>query len=113
MSRRLRWIACVLALSAPLSGCWVIDEIDRGSKWMDDHSEKGAKERAAAKAEADAPAQGQKAGGLDAYIRAQDEKGKTKTFTPGQVSEGIVACKLGGSTLFMTRDACAARGGQS
>jgi hypothetical protein len=106
-------LACLLLLAAPLSGCWVIDEIDSGKKWMDEHSEKGAKERAAAKAEGDAPAQGQKAGGLDAYIRAQEEKGKTKTFTPGQVSESIVACKLGGSTLFMTRDACAARGGKS
>jgi hypothetical protein len=112
MSRRLRWIACVLALTAPLSGCFVIDELDRGSKWMDDHKDKGGKQ---AKEESDAEpaAEGKKAGGLDAYIRAQEEKGKTKTFTPGQVSEGIVACKLGGSTLFMTRDACAARGGQS
>jgi hypothetical protein len=103
----------LLLLAAPLSGCWVIDEIDRGSKWMDDHKDRKGEKEAAAAAEADTAAQGTKAGGLDAYIRAQEAKGATKTFTPGQVSEGIVACKLGRSTQFMTREACAARGGRS
>jgi hypothetical protein len=113
MSRRLLWIAGLLALSISLSGCWVIEEIDRGSKWIDDHSEKAAKDKAAAEEDADAPKQAAKPGALDDYFKGQDKAGSTKTFTPGQVSEGIVACELGGSTQFMTRDACAARGGRS
>jgi hypothetical protein len=113
MSGRALAFACLLLLAAPLSGCWVIEEIDRGSKWMDDHSEKGAKAKAAAKAEADAAAETKKEGALDAYFAEQEQHGGTKTFTPGQVSESIVACKLSGSTQFMTREACAARGGRS
>jgi hypothetical protein len=113
MPGRLLAFACLLLLAAPLSGCWVVDEVDRGSKWMDDHKDKKGKVDSGAGVEADTAAKGTKAGGLDAYIRAQEEKGATKTFTPGQVSEGIVACKLSGSTQFMTREACAARGGRS
>jgi len=113
MPGRFLALACLLLFAAPLSGCWVVDEIDRGSKWMDDHKDKKGKTEPDAGAEAETAARGTKAGGLDAYIRAQEEKGATKTFTPGQVSEGIVSCKLGGSTQFMTREACAARGGRS
>jgi hypothetical protein len=112
MPGRFLALACLLLLAPPLSGCWVIDEIDSGSKWMDDHSPKGAKAETD-EADAEAAVNSKKSISLDAYFTDQDKKGATKTFTPGQVSEGIVACKLGGSTQFMTRDACAARGGRS
>jgi hypothetical protein len=109
MSRRRFAIAALLALSASLSGCWVIEEIDKGQKWMDDHSDKSKK-----KPEEAAPATAvAKPGALDAYFRQQDEEGTTKSFTPGQMSEGIVACKLGRSTQFMKKEDCAARGGRS
>jgi hypothetical protein len=110
MSRTAITLACVLLASATLSGCWVIEEIDRGSKWMDEHSDKGGKAKAAEAAAAEPAA---KHGALSDYIQGQDAAGATKTFTPGQVSEGIVACRLGGSTQFMTRESCAARGGSA
>jgi hypothetical protein len=109
MSRRRLPIALLLALSASLSGCWVIEEIDKGQKWMEDHSDKSKKKDDAAAPTATVA----KPGALDAYFREQDEEGSTKSFTPGQVSEGIVACKLGGSTQFMKKEDCAARGGRS
>ena len=111
MRRRLSALVCVLLLTAPLCGCWVFDEIDSGQKWMADHSAK--REDAVPQ---DAKAEGKPAptgSPLAAYEKAQAEGGKTRTFTPGQVSEDIVACKLGGKTQFMKREHCAARGGQS
>lgn len=114
MPRRLLPFVCLWLLSAPLCGCWAMDEIDKGEKWMDDHSEvqaKAAKEKENAKDQAPGPAPAGRV--LDAYFSSQAKEGKTHTITPGQVSEGIVACKLGRSTQFMTRENCAARGGNS
>lgn len=114
MTRRALMLALTLVLSAPLYGCWVIDELDSGKQILDEHSAKGSEEKAAEKGKAGAAATA--AGGKDAvdtYFRNEAEDGTTKTFTPGSMSEGIVACKLGGSTQFMTRENCAARGGQA
>jgi hypothetical protein len=77
----------------------VLDEIDRGQQLMEEHSPQEAEQAEEEKKVAATP---QRKG-----------SGKTRTFTPGQVSEGIVACKLGGSTQFMTRENCAARGGRT
>jgi hypothetical protein len=109
MQRRLLSLACALLLALPLSGCFVIDEIDKGQKVMDDHT---PKKKEAEPEETAAPVAGKK-GAIDAYFREEEEEGTAKSFSPGQMSEGIVACKLGGSTQFMTRENCAARGGQS
>jgi hypothetical protein len=112
--RRALALACIVLLSAPLGGCWVIDELDSGKKLMDDHSAKKPEEKEveAKKATAAAPAPGGK-DAIDTYFRGEEEDGTTKTFAPGGVSDGIVACKLGGSTQFMTRENCAARGGHA
>jgi hypothetical protein len=110
MPRRLTALLCLVLLALPLGGCWVIEELDKGQKLMADHSEKKQ------------PDEGEKAptakvgggkGALDQYFGAEEKAGTTKTFTPGEVSEGIVACKLGGTTQFMKRENCAARGGHS
>jgi hypothetical protein len=110
MSKKLVALCVLLLAGAPLSGCWVMDEIDRGSKWMDDHS---ARPKDAAAAAGTAKADAKQRGALGDYIQQQDASGATKTFTPGEVSEGIVACKLGGVTQFMKKEHCAARGGRS
>ena len=110
MRRRLPAFVCVLLLTAPLGGCWVIDEIDSGQKLMADHSPKAADAKAEGNPEG---ATAQTGSPLEAYERAQAKAGKTRTFTPGQVDEGIVACKLGGKLQFMTRENCAARGGSA
>jgi hypothetical protein len=111
MRRNLVALACAVLLAAPLSGCFVLDEIDKGDKFLEEHSppKKGAEEKKDEKA---APVAGKK-GAIDAYFRAEEEEGTTKSFAPGEVSEGIVACKLGGATQFMKREDCAARGGQA
>jgi hypothetical protein len=112
MQRRALAIACLLWLAASLGGCWVIDEIDKGQKFLDEHSPKAAKEKTETEEKAAAGA-AKNPHAVDAYFAAEAKQGTTKTFTPGQVSEGIVACKLGRKTEFMTRENCAARGGRS
>ncbi|HEU4428198.1 MAG TPA: hypothetical protein VFT98_05560 [Myxococcota bacterium] len=114
MIRRVLPLVFLVILSAPLAGCWVLDELDSGKKIMDAHSAKspGEKEADAKKPGAAASAPGGK-DAVDTYFRGEEEDGTTKTFAPGSMSEGIVACKLGGSTQFMTRENCAARGGQA
>jgi len=113
MTRRMLAIAWIALLCAPLSGCFVLDELDSGKKVMDAHSAKKPGEKEAG-AKDETPAAAAAPGGknaIDTYFRAEEEDGTTKTFAPGAVSEGIVSCKIGGSTQFMTRENCAARGG--
>lgn len=115
MARNLLALLCVLALSAPLAGCWVIDELDKGSDLMDKHSAKaGNDKKAAAEAAAASPAapKGNK-NALNEYFQNEEAEGTTKTFAPGTVSKDIVGCKIGGSVQFMKREQCAARGGRS
>lgn len=105
---------CVLVLSAPLAGCWVIDELDSGSKLMDKHSAKAANDKKAAEAAAaSAAAPVAKKGAVDAYFQKEAQEGTTKTFTPGTLSKDIVACHVGKSVEFMKREQCAARGGHA
>ena len=109
MSRRILTIACILLLVAPLAGCWVIDEIDNGSKLMDAHSPK----KKVPESESTSPALPAKKDAVNAYFAGEEKDGTTKTFAPGSVSEGIVSCRLGGSVQFMKREDCAARGGHA
>ena len=105
--------ACLLLLAGPLSGCWVIDEIDAGRDLMEKHSPKSAAEKEPKEPAGAKPAAAGGKDAIDTYFRGEEEDGTTKSFAPGAVSEGIVACKLGGSVQFMKREQCAARGGRS
>jgi hypothetical protein len=112
MTRRLIAVACASGLSAMLSGCWVIEELDRGSELMDQHSPNAnAKKKAEAAAAVAQPTVAAQQDAVARYFRDEEAAGTTKTFTPGSVSEGIVACKLGGSTQFMKKEDCGVRGG--
>lgn len=112
MTRRTA-LASLLAAVLLLPGCFVIDELDHGSDILDKHSSKAADAKKAKEEEAAQSAVTAKKGAVDAYFQQENEDGTTRTFAPGQMSEGIVACKLGGQTQFMTRENCAARGGRS
>jgi hypothetical protein len=112
MSRRALILAGLLLLAGPLSGCWVIDELDAGKDLMDKHTPKSAAEEEPEGAAVKPAAAGDK-DAIDTYFRGEEEDGTTKSFAPGAVSEGIVACKLGGSVQFMKREQCAARGGRA
>lgn len=112
--RRLRLAHGLLLLSLlASSGCWVLNELDSGSKLLDKHSGKNkAKAKTAEEESAEgAPAVAAKKDAIDAYFRQEEEEGTAKSFAPGQVSEGIVTCHIGKSVQFMTHENCAARGG--
>jgi hypothetical protein len=111
MQRKLLVLALSVAIGLVLTGCWVFDEIDSGMEQIDKYaasnSSKGKSKEKAETAAAPAPRED----AVAEYFRKEDEAGTTRTISPGQVSEGIVKCRIGGSTQFMTKDACAARGG--
>ena len=93
---------------------WVIDELDKGSKLLDDHYSTHSKKKDGPETKEDSSlATSAKKGAVNAYFKGEEEDGTIKTFTPGSVSEGIVSCKLAGSLQFMKREQCAARGGRA
>ena len=93
----------IAILSLTLSGCWVLDELDEGSKKMERYSP--SKPAAEAEEEALPAHKGPRVG---EYFANQKN---TRTFTKGQVSGEIVSCKVGGSTQFMKQSECVNRGG--
>jgi hypothetical protein len=102
-------VAGVALLSAALSGCWVMDELDAGSKKMDRFTSKGAAPAEAEPAEElPAPAAGGKPQRIGEYFASQKN---TRTLTKGQLPGDIVSCKLDGATQFMKQSECLSRGG--
>jgi hypothetical protein len=95
----------VAFLAAALSGCWILNEIDEGSKKMDRYSAKKPESEAAAEEAAPAARKGPRVG---EYFASQKN---ARTFTPGSVSSGIVSCKLKSGTQFMKQEECINRGG--
>ena len=102
---RIRVLGVAL-LSACLSGCWVLDELDAGSKKMDMLSSKPSADEAAE--EEPLPAAPGRRQRIGDYFANQKN---ARTLTPGQVSSEIVSCKLGGGTQFMKQSECVSRGG--
>ena len=95
----------VAFLAAALSGCWILQEIDEGSKKIDRHSAKKPESEAAAEVAAPAARKGPRVG---EYFASQKN---ARTLTPGTVSSGIVSCKLKSGTQFMKQEECINRGG--
>ena len=95
----------VAFLAVALSGCWVIKELDEGSKKMDRYSAKKPESEFGAEGAAPAARKGPRVG---EYFASQKN---ARTFTPGSVSSGIVSCKLKAGTQFMKQEECVNRGG--
>ena len=93
----------VAFLAVALSGCWVLDELDAGSKKIDMYTAK--KPEPPPEEVAPAPRKGPRVG---EYFANQKN---ARTFTKGQLSGDIVSCKLKGSTQFMKQTECVNRGG--
>jgi hypothetical protein len=95
----------VALLAAALSGCWILDEIDEGSKKIDRYSSRKPESEAVAEEAAPAARRGPRVG---EYFASQKN---ARTFTPGSVPSGIVSCKLKSGTQFMKQEECINRGG--
>jgi hypothetical protein len=103
----LRLIA--LALTAILGlGCFVLDELESAESLMDNPSfaDKQQKKPDAQKQPQAAP---EKSHASRPPLR--DWWKKTRSLTAGEVSDEFVKCELGGTTQFMRRPDCLARGG--
>jgi len=95
----------VALLAAALSGCWILDELDEGSKKMDRYSAKKPESEAAFEEAVPAARKGPRVG---EYFANQKN---ARTLTPGQLSSDIVSCKLKSGTQFMKQTECLSRGG--
>jgi hypothetical protein len=102
---RIRVLGMAL-LAASLSGCWVLDELDEGSKKIDRYTSKGM--AVEEEEPAPAPAPGGKRQRLGEYFASQKN---ARTLTPGERSSDIVSCKVDGGTQFMKQAECLSRGG--
>jgi len=106
----LRLIA--LALTTVLGlGCFVLDELDDAKDLLDKPSF-SQREKQEEK-QPDAVEQPEAAPKKDhANLPSVGEWWKkTRSLTSGELGEGLVRCELGGTTQFMHRPNCLARGG--
>jgi hypothetical protein len=95
----------VAFLAAALSGCWVLGELDEGSKKIDQYSALKPGSENAAEGTVPATRKGPRVG---EYFASQKN---ARTLTPGQLSADIVSCKLKSGTQFMKEKDCINRRG--
>ncbi|MEN8160656.1 MAG: hypothetical protein ABFS41_11355 [Myxococcota bacterium] len=95
----------IALLTLSLSGCWVLDELDEGSRKIDMYTGKSAEK---AKEEEQAALPTRKRQRLGDYFASQKN---ARTLTKGQLPTDIVSCKLGSGTQFMKQSECLHRGG--
>ena len=108
-------VACALA-TAPLSGCFVLDEIDAGMEIMEAHTPQDQKK----KKNVD-PATGLQRGGggghlgarkrLSDYYAEQRAKAAPRS-TSKDPEDQMVRCEIAGATHFTRRRDCNVRGGR-
>jgi len=115
MLRQLAIILALTLLTGPTTGCFVLEELSAGQKEMERYS-KGRKAREAAEAAAAAELEGETA---ERSIHAYEDKlgewwgwSGAHSLDTEDLDESIVRCQLGGSSQFMARDDCLARGGK-
>jgi hypothetical protein len=92
------------------SGCFVIDEIDKGQELMEAHSpdtEKVATDPALSGADGEAASARNR---LNAYYKKQRSKASAAKSSDDP-HDAVGRCKLGSNTLFMRQADCVSRGG--
>ena len=108
--RLLAPLALAAALALP-TGCFVLDEIDKGQKIMDQHSGRGAKH--APEPAPEAAADSDEAPGVIARIQAFWEESRAEEAPERSPDDEIITCELhGGATTFTYESDCLSRGGE-
>jgi|GEM_PF-1064681 len=87
------------------SGCFVLDELDSGSAFLDNIGS-GSKKKAEVPIAKKPDAQKARPSEADWWKKAH-------SLSPTKLDASIVQCTLGGSTQFMRRTECEARGGHA
>jgi len=103
-----------LALLAPLSGCFALDELNEAEAIMDAHSATGKARAAEAQQEKNEKKDGAPLTLAEKRAEAQAwwNSATTVTSRADSSEDPMVHCRTGGSTLFTRRSDCLARGGQ-
>ena len=106
----LRLVALALTTILGL-GCFVFDELDAAKDLMDNPGFSDKQQQP--KKKPDPPEQPQAAPEKRHADRPSvgDWWKKTRSLTSGEISDEFVKCELGGTTQFMRRPNCLARGG--
>ncbi len=96
----VRYLLVCTLLAFTTTGCFVIDEIDSGMKFMEEHS-------------ALEPEPEETEETSDAVVRPGFDWQSSRTITPGsRGNSDVVSCNLRGQVQFMKRDDCINRGGK-
>ncbi len=106
-------VACALA-AAPLSGCFVLDEIDKGMEIMEAHTPQDQKKKAKSETGLRPGGGGGHLGArrrLAEYYAEQRAKAprRSKSTDP---EDQMVRCNIGAATHFMRKRDCDVRGGR-
>lgn len=109
----------VALLLGAVTGCFVVDEIDKAAALDNGPGDRGRKDATAPGAEKSAaakPAPTRPGAGATAAAKPAAPGGKSwwetaRSLTSEESSEGISRCELAGRAEFMLRDDCLARGG--
>ena len=106
----LRLVALALTTILGL-GCFVFEELDAAKDLMDNPGFSDKQQQP--KKKPDSPEQPQAAPEKRHADRPSvgDWWKKTRSLTSGEISDEFVKCELGGTTQFMRRPNCLARGG--
>jgi len=103
--------AVLTAAVLPLTGCFVLDELDAGAEIMDAHSpkrNKKAKEAATASSE---KGEEEKPAGQAWWSQARSLNRPAEDAASDDPA-AVVSCRLGGATRFMRRGDCLSQGGR-
>ncbi len=108
LMRRFRsfiYLTCLLTLASP--GCTVIEEIDAAQAKMPANAKKKSESQ-----ETETDRVSALAAKKDAFVlKSEQWWDRATSLAPAGLDSGIAQCRLRGSTQYMSKDDCRARGG--
>ncbi len=114
----MRRLASLIAVLAFAPGCFVLEELDKGSEILDQHSPRKKAERAESPPPTRAAAKkGEDEEGLLAGVQGwlqekQKESAKSDSGPPPDPDDVPVLCQSGGRTQYVRKSDCLLRGGK-
>jgi hypothetical protein len=116
----VKQFALILLSGLIFSGCFVIDEIDKGNAILDQHGGRARKQREAAAAAAaaeESAAAKRRSGPQEPGVKEQLSKWWQEVSEEGPAppdpNNGIVRCTIGGTIAFTREKECKIRGGRA
>ncbi len=114
----MRRIAPLIAVLFFAPGCFVLEELDKGSEIMDQHSPKTDAQRAKAPAKATAPREKEKdegeglIAGVQGWLQDKKPAPERDSGPPPDPDDVPVLCQSAGRTQYVRKSDCLLRGGK-